>query len=185
MREVGRAAGRAAGRPGRNGAACTGVDSTFYRAGMAASSASAEPELVGIRTVSRRTGLSLDTLRWYEREGLLPLVRRGPRNRRLYSPAAIRFVRLVRALRRSGMPVEDVRAFVRMGSGLEWHDRRAELLEEHAAAMERRIGELREDLAVVRRKIAHHHDLRRRGLDCEDEINAAHPGPPPDDGSES
>lgn len=153
---------------------------------MADSPAPPGPELVGIRTVSQRTGLSPDTLRWYEREGLLPLVRRGPRNRRLYSPAAIGFVRLVQALRRSGMPVEDVRAFVRMGSGVAWHDRRAELLEEHAAVMERRIDQLREDLAVVRRKIAHHHDLRRRGLDCEDEIHAPDPDPGPraDDGSE-
>ncbi|GGV17135.1 putative transcriptional regulator, MerR family protein [Actinomadura cremea] len=130
----------------------------------------AEP--VGIRAVSELTGLSMDTLRWYEREGLLPLVERDADGRRRYPPAAVRFVRLVQALRRTGMPVEDVRAFVRMGSGLEWHERRAALLEEHATAIERRIERLREDLAVVRDKIAHHHDLRRRGLDCEDEIEA-------------
>ncbi|WP_240812518.1 zinc-binding dehydrogenase [Streptomyces sp. DASNCL29] len=59
-------------------------------------------------------------MRWYEREGLLPLVERGPGGRRRYSPAAIRFIRLVQALRRTGMSVDDVRAFVRMGSGLEW-----------------------------------------------------------------
>ena len=29
---------------------------------------------IGIRELSERTGLSMDTLRWYEREGLLPLV---------------------------------------------------------------------------------------------------------------
>jgi DNA-binding transcriptional MerR regulator len=134
------------------------------------------PGPAGIREVSELTGLSIDTLRWYEREGLLPLVGRGPGGRREYSPAAIRFIRLVAALRRTGMPVEDVRAFVRMGSGLEWHDGRAALLEEHATAIERRIGQLQGDLAVVRDKIAHHRDLRERGLDCEDEIGAADRG---------
>ncbi|OLT31574.1 MerR family transcriptional regulator [Actinomadura sp. CNU-125] len=132
-----------------------------------------EPEAVGIRAVSELTGLSMDTLRWYEREGLLPQVERGPDGRRRYPPGAVRFVRLVQALRATGMPVGDVRAFVRMGSGLEWHDARAALLEEHAADVERRIERLRRDLAVVRDKIAHHRDLKRRGLDCEDEIGGA------------
>jgi DNA-binding transcriptional MerR regulator len=137
---------------------------------------SPEPDRIGIRAVSELTGLSIDTLRWYEREGLLPLVERGPGGRRRYPPAAIRFIRLVQALRRTGMSVDDVRVFVQMGSGLEWHDRRTALLEQHAAAIEQQIGQLRQDLAVVREKIAHHRDLQRRGLDCEDEIGTAAPG---------
>ncbi|AXK34757.1 MerR family transcriptional regulator [Streptomyces armeniacus] len=133
---------------------------------------SPEPDLVGIRTVSELTGLSIDTLRWYEREGLLPLVQRDPGGRRRYPPAAVRFIRLVQALRRTGMSVDDVRSFVRMGHGLEWHGKRTALLEQHAASIERQIGRLYEDLAVVRDKIAHHRDLERRGLGCEDEIGA-------------
>lgn len=131
------------------------------------------PNPVGIRAVSELTGLSIDTLRWYEREGLLPLVERGADGRRRYSPAAIRFIRLVQALRSTGMPVDEVRAFVQMGSGVQWHDRRAALLEEHATAIEGRISQLQRDLTVVRDKVAHHHDLRERGLDCEDEIQIA------------
>lgn len=131
------------------------------------------PGPAGIRAVSELTGLSIDTLRWYEREGLLPLVERGPGGRRSYPPAAIRFVRLVSALRRTGMPVDEVRAFVQMGSGVAWHDERAALLEQHAANVGNRIEQLQQDLAVVRDKIAHHRDLKVRGLDCEDEIGAA------------
>lgn len=134
---------------------------------------SVEADLVGIRTVSELTGLSIDTLRWYEREGLLPLVERGPGGRRRYPPAAVRFIRLVQALRRTGMPVGDVRAFVQMGSGREWYDERTDLLDQHATAIEQRIGQLQQDLAVVREKIAHHRDLQRRGLDCEDEVGTA------------
>lgn len=134
------------------------------------------PDRVGIRRVSELTGLSIDTLRWYERQGLLPLVERGPGGRRRYPPAAIRFIRLVQALRRTGMPVSAVRDFVQMGSGTEWHDRRATLLEEHAASVERQMRQLQSDLTVLREKIAHHHDLRARGLDCEDEIGTVNAG---------
>lgn len=134
---------------------------------------STESDLVGIRTVSELTGLSFDTLRWYEREGLLPLVQRDSGGQRRYPPAAIRFIRLVQVLRRTGMPVDEVRSFVQMGSGLEWHGTRTALLEQHAAAIEQQIGQLHRDLAVVREKIEHHHDLQRRGLDCEGEIATA------------
>ncbi|PSK98798.1 DNA-binding transcriptional MerR regulator [Murinocardiopsis flavida] len=133
------------------------------------------PDPVGIRAVSELTGLSLDTLRWYEREGLLPLVERSDGGQRRYPPAAIRFIRLVQVLRRTGMPVDDVRDFVQMGSGLEWHGARTALLEQRAAAIEEQIAQLHQDLAVVREKIAHHRDLQQRGLDCEDEIAAAAP----------
>ncbi|MEU9059796.1 hypothetical protein AB0D13_13265 [Streptomyces sp. NPDC048430] len=43
----------------------------------------------------------------------MPLVERGPGGRRRYSPAAIRFVRLVQVLRRTGIPVEEARVQVR------------------------------------------------------------------------
>ncbi|MDT7632124.1 MAG: hypothetical protein QOI50_4054, partial [Pseudonocardiales bacterium] len=46
---------------------------------------------LGIREVSGLTGLSMATLRWYEREGLLPLVDRTPDGRRSYPPAAVQF----------------------------------------------------------------------------------------------
>jgi DNA-binding transcriptional MerR regulator len=125
---------------------------------------------LGIREVSEQTGLSIDTLRWYEREGLLPLVERSADGRRRYPPAAVRFIRLVQALRRTGMPVADVREFVQLGGGtLANHPTRLRLLEQQTAAIEQRIAELHEDLAVVRAKTADYRSLMARGLDCEDE----------------
>lgn len=125
----------------------------------------------GIREVSVETGLSIDTLRWYEKEGLLPVVGRSSDGRRTYTPAAVGFVRLVQALRRTGMPVADVRRFVQIGAGtVATHPVRMALLEEQALAVKVRIAELEDDLAVVQRKIASYRDLVERGVDCEDEF---------------
>jgi len=126
---------------------------------------------IGIREVSEQTGLSIDTLRWYEREGLLPLVERTSTGRRSYPPAAVRFIRLVQALRRTGMPVADVREFVQLGGGtLANHPTRLALLERQTAAVEQRLAELTEDLALVRAKMADYRRLISCGLDCEDEL---------------
>ena len=125
----------------------------------------------GIREVSEQTGLSIDTLRWYEREGLIPLVQRGSDGRRRYPPAAVRFIGLVQALRRTGMPVADVREFVQLGGGtLDVHPIRLRLLEQQTAAIEAQLAQLHEDLAVVQAKTAEYRRLIALGLDCEDEV---------------
>jgi DNA-binding transcriptional MerR regulator len=123
---------------------------------------------VGIRAVSDLTGLPMDTLRWYEREGLLPPVDRSPDGRRRYSARSVSFVRLVQALRRTGMPVAAVRRFVQlMGEGAASHGRRMAILEEQAAQIVAQRAELDEDLATVQSKIAHYRDLIEQGLDCD------------------
>ena len=123
----------------------------------------------GIREVSEQTGLSIDTLRWYEREGLIPLVQRGSDGRRRYPPAAVRFIGLVQALRRTGMPVADVREFVQLGGGtLDVHPVRLRLLEQQTAAIEAQLAQLHEDLAVVQAKTAEYRRLIALGLDCVD-----------------
>ena len=127
----------------------------------------------GIREVSEQTGVSIDTLRWYEREGLIPLVQRGSDGRRRYPPAAVRFIGLGQALRRTGMPVADVREFVQLGGGtLDVHPIRLRLLEQQTAAIEAQLVQLHEDLAVVQAKTAEYRRLIALGLDCEDEAAA-------------
>lgn len=131
-------------------------------------------DVVGIREVSERTGLSVDTLRWYERQGLLPDVGRGADGRRRYSPVAVGFVELVQVLRRTGMSVAEVRAFVQLGTeGLGHHRSRIALLERHAAALEQQMAQLREDHATVQKEIAYFRDMVARGLDCEAELAQA------------
>lgn len=125
---------------------------------------------LGIREVADATGISIDTLRWYEREGLIPGVDRTTDGRRRYAPSTMRFVRLVQALRRTGMPVAEVRAFVQIGRGaLENHPPRLAMLERQAAAIEDRRRQLAEDQAVIDAKIADYHRLIAQGMDCEDE----------------
>ena len=134
-------------------------------------------EPLGIRELSQLTGLTLGTLRWYEREGLLPLVTRTSGGQRRYGPATVRFARLVCALRRTGMSVADVRGFVQTGPAAgpgnqESHRRRLELLTGQRSLVLAAVAQLQKDLHVVDAKIADYHDLIARGADCEDDPTA-------------
>lgn len=125
-----------------------------------------DPSL-GIQDVSEATGLSKDTLRWYEKEGLVPSVPRGADGRRRYDPRTVSLVRLLARLRRTGMPVAQVKAFVALiDEGAASHGRRVALLREHRARLDELEQQLHADIAAVEAKIAHYEGLIATGRDC-------------------
>jgi DNA-binding transcriptional MerR regulator len=114
------------------------------------------------------TGLSRDTLRWYEKKGLLPLVARGGDGRRRYHARNVALLQVLVRLRRTGMPVEQVRRFSQlMDGGAATHGVRMALLLDHRAAVLRHIDALHTDLAALDDKIDHYRALINAGLDCD------------------
>lgn len=107
--------------------------------------------------------VSIDTLRYYEREGLLDPVERTAGNQRRYSPGDIAWVQVLRCLRVTEMPIRDLRRFadlVRQGDdGIA--DRLA-LLEAHRAEVLRRMDELRVALDTIDHKIEVYRDATSR-----------------------
>lgn len=108
-----------------------------------------------IGQVSARTGLSVHTLRLYEREGLFPgEVRRDGRGRRVYSAWDAEWLGYCTRFRASGMPLATIRRFaelVRQGPGNEHI--RLRLLREHRDLVVERIAELTACLEVISFKV--------------------------------
>ncbi|GIJ77732.1 DNA-binding transcriptional regulator, MerR family [Micromonospora phaseoli] len=106
---------------------------------------------------ARQVGLSTYTLRWYEQEGLVAPVGRDSAGRRRYTPQDVNWLLLLTRLRRTGMPVRDMRRYVelaRQGDGT-LAARRA-LFEEHRVRVLEQMAELEEDLKVLDFKIDHY-----------------------------
>jgi DNA-binding transcriptional MerR regulator len=107
-----------------------------------------------IGDVARLSGLSIDTLRYYDRAGLLGEVQRDGGGRRIFDRDALGLLDVVLRLRRTGMPVEEVRRFVRLvGSGDADLAGRLGLLRHHRSRVLGQVEQLREDLAVIEWKI--------------------------------
>lgn len=121
----------------------------------------------GITDVAALTGLSKDTLRWYEREGLIPAVGRDTAGRRRYDDASVRMLQLLVRLRRTGMPVARMKQFADLvEEGAASHGRRLTLLTEHRDRVLEHVAALQEDLAAVEDKMRHYQGLIAAGLDC-------------------
>jgi DNA-binding transcriptional MerR regulator len=113
---------------------------------------------LSIAEAAERTGLTPDTLRYYEKDGLMvrPVLRVSSGHRR-YSEDDVSWIVLVTRLRSTGMPIRDVRRYadlVREGDGTE-HARLA-LLKAHRQTVLARLAEVQDHLAAVDHKIEHY-----------------------------
>jgi DNA-binding transcriptional MerR regulator len=105
-------------------------------------------DLLEPREVVERTGLTIDTLRYYERAGLIgPIARRS--GRRQYTEGDVMWIGLVTCLRDAGLGIADLKQFTSLlrseGGAADRLDflrqRRAELVE-HVRATEAAIAVL-------------------------------------------
>ena len=126
-----------------------------------------EQEL-GIAEVAALTGLSQDTLRWYEREGLSPRVARGSDGRRRYSRRQVGLLKLLMRLRRTGLSTKEMRRFSQLiAGGAATHGQRLALLAAHRERILAHIAELQADLAALDDKVSYYRRLIEQGLDCD------------------
>lgn len=65
-----------------------------------------------IAEVSRRCGISPDTLRYYERIGLLPAVTRRENGIREFTDLDLRRVQFIKCMRAAGLPIEALIEYV-------------------------------------------------------------------------
>ncbi|WP_308820075.1 MerR family transcriptional regulator [Pseudonocardia alni] len=112
-------------------------------------------EIFTIGEVAERTGLSVHTLRYYERQDLLiSPVQRTSGGRRTYTTVDIDWLQICVKLRESGMPLADLTRFaalVRRGPGNE--EERLKLLDEHRQRVETQIHALEECRALIDWKV--------------------------------
>lgn len=106
--------------------------------------------MMTIAEVAKKYGLSADTLRYYERVGLLPDVRRTAGGVRDYSEEDCRWVEYIKCMRSAGISIETLIEYVKLfHQGAETIAARKKLLLEQREQIVARINELNEVLAKL------------------------------------
>ncbi|MFC3577148.1 MerR family transcriptional regulator [Streptomyces yaanensis] len=115
-----------------------------------------EPTLT-IAQVAERTGLTHDTLRYYEKAGLIERVGRTTGNQRRYEAADLAWLEFLLRLRETGMSIADMQRFARLRArGDVTVADRLTMLQEHRAELADRIRALRRNAAALDDKIDHY-----------------------------
>ncbi len=121
-----------------------------------------------IGDLAQATGTPVETIRFYEREGLIPAARRAENNYRVYTAAHVERLAFIRHCRNLDMTLDEVRALLRLrdAPGGDCGEVNA-LLDAHIGHVAQRIRELRaleRDLKTLRARCASPHPIDECGI---------------------
>lgn len=97
-----------------------------------------------IGQVSAMTGVNIETIRYYEKIGLVPRQARGTNGRRNYDDTDVRRFAFIRRAREIGFPLNDIRSLLMLAEpGHRSCVDVQKIAEQHRAAVETRIADLK------------------------------------------
>ena len=114
-----------------------------------------DSEVYAIGDLARRTGTKVETIRWYECDGIMPAPVRTAGGHRLYTQAHRDRLAFIRHARELGFPLEDVRELLRLADDPERPCAEADAIaRSHLAAVRSRIARLQALEAELARMVA-------------------------------
>ncbi|MDV3451208.1 MerR family transcriptional regulator [Bacillus safensis] len=117
-----------------------------------------------IKEISEKTGITPYTLRFYEREGILPCVKRDSSGHRLYDEESIDWLDFILALRETGMPLAEIKQYVALyQEGESTLKRRKQMMLKHKEKVEKDLSETIKYLEQINYKLALY-DMQEKGL---------------------
>ena len=116
-----------------------------------------------IGTLAKRTGLSVHTIRYYERIGLLPRADRDGSGQRDYDASILIWIEFLSRLKTTGMPIREMRAYADLrAKGTDTGPQRRALLEAHREKVRAHVAELETCLLILDDKISGYADAEQR-----------------------
>jgi len=110
-----------------------------------------------IQEVAEDTGLSVHTLRYYERVGLIHSIGRAENTHRRYTTDDIGWIDFLTKLRSTGMSIQQMQAYAELQrQGDETLPERLEMLRQHQLKVEAHMAELSKNLEVICYKVGYY-----------------------------
>lgn len=112
-----------------------------------------------ITEVCKAQDMTADTLRYYERIGLIPTVPRTAGGIRDYDEESINWIRLMKCMRKAGVQIEALIEYVALfQQGDETIGARKNLLIEQRNQLQDRIGEMQNSLDLLNKKVTYYEE---------------------------
>ncbi|MGN0867609.1 MAG: MerR family transcriptional regulator [Oligosphaeraceae bacterium] len=117
-----------------------------------------------VKELAEKMGLSSYAVRYYDNAGLIPEVMRSPGNIRLFSDYNLAWLKVVHCLRSTGLPVAEVRRYIRMcQEGDSTIPQRAALIVEQGRKLKAQLAALRQQMEVLEYKRKYYEELMAEG----------------------
>lgn len=120
--------------------------------------------LYTVGEMAKRLGVPASTLRYYDKEGLLPFVERSAGGIRMFRDSDYEWLQIIECLKKTGMPLKDIRSFVLMAmQGDETIEARLTLILAQRDAVKKQMAQLQETLDTLDFKCWYYETAKKAG----------------------
>ncbi|MCP1224551.1 MerR family transcriptional regulator [Sebaldella sp. S0638] len=120
--------------------------------------------LYSIGEMSKMMNIAPSTLRYYDKEGLLPFVKRSDGGIRQFGESDFEWLSIIHCLKQAGMPIKDIKKYLDMiTEGDSNIGKRLEIFKKQRAKVEKQIEELTQTLRVLEYKCWYYEIAKEKG----------------------
>ncbi len=119
-----------------------------------------------ISEAAEKLNLTVYTLRYYDKEGLMPFVERTPNGTRLFKESDIEALKVIECLKSTGMPIKEIKKFIDWCSeGDSTLQQRYNMFLERKAAVEVQLEELKKTMELINHKCEYYNTALDAGTE--------------------
>lgn len=119
-----------------------------------------------IKQVGDKMGLSVSTLRYYDKEGLLPFIEKKENGTRVFNEADLRTLEIISCMKASGMPIKDIKRYMDMLlEGDSTLEDRLDIFLKRKEIVKEQMEELNKIMRVIEHKISYYQKAIEAGTE--------------------
>lgn len=128
-----------------------------------------------ISQVAEKMGVTVPTLRYYDKEGLLPFVEKKPNGTRVFKDEDFQWMSIITCMKNSGTPIKDIKRYMDLcEEGDSTLRDRLEIFFERKEAVQKQIDELNQVMETINHKIWYYETAIEAGTEDIHKQNKEH-----------
>ena len=119
-----------------------------------------------IHDISKKTGLTISTLRYYDKEGLFPNLERKESNYRVFTELELETLKMIACFKKAGLSIPEIRKYMELiQKGDKTLKERLDIMVHQKEALEKQKQEIEESIACVEWKISYYEQALQDGTE--------------------
>ncbi|WP_370831805.1 MerR family transcriptional regulator [Clostridium sp.] len=119
-----------------------------------------------IKQVADKMGVSVPTLRYYDKEGLLPFIEKKENGTRIFKESDLRTLEIISCMKASGMPIKDIKRYMDMClEGDNTLEDRLDIFLKRKDVVKEQMEELNKIMSVIEHKISYYENAIQAGAE--------------------
>ena len=120
--------------------------------------------MYSIGQVSEKFNLPVSTLRYYDKEGLLPFVERSSGGIRMFRESDIEWLRVIECMKKAGMSIKDIRQYIELAlKGDDTIELRLMMFRRQKEVLQQKMAEMQHTMAMVEYKCWYYETAKAAG----------------------